>query len=221
MKTLALFDLDNTLLIGDSDHAWGKFLAEVGAVDAKTQLEKQDYFYQQYVAGELDIYEFTEFQFTALKENSLDQLKIWREEYVETHILPLVTQARIDLVDWHQQQQHETIIITATNSFITEPIAKIFNIEHLIATEPEQNIHGFTGKLTGTPCFQAGKISRLNDYINNQLSNGLSIKDFDTWFYSDSINDLPLLEIANHPIAVTPDDKLRQFSIEQNWKIID
>jgi len=221
MKTLALFDLDNTLLTGDSDHAWGNFLAEIGAVDSEKQIQMQDYFYQQYLNGELDIYEFTDFQFTPLKENTLEQLTEWRSQYIESYILPLVTQARLDLVKDHQNKGHETIIITATNSFITQPIAEIFNINNLIATEPEQNLHGFTGKLYGTPCFQEGKIKRLNDFIRDKHSNDLSMNDFETWFYSDSINDLPLMKAVNHPIAVTPDDKLRIFSIENKWKIIE
>jgi len=142
MKKLALFDLDNTLISGDSDHLWGIYLAKIGVVDHEEHTAAQDKFYQQYVDGVLDIYEFLEFQFTPLKENSMEQLNTWREEYIETQIKP-----------------HDTLIITATNSFITRPIADMFDIQTLIATEPEHNIDGFTGKLSGEPCFQAGKIT--------------------------------------------------------------
>jgi len=221
MPTLALFDLDNTLLIGDSDHAWGLFLAEIGAVDAAKQTQAQDHFYEQYKTGNLDIYEFLAFQFTPLKENSIEQLTAWRSQYIESHIKPMITQERLDLVKHHQDQGHKTIIITATNSFITQPIANLFNIKHLIATEPEQNLHGFTGKLDGTPCFQAGKIEKLNTFLQEQFSQEQQIENYEAWFYSDSHNDLPLLEAVTHPVVVTPDDRLRQHAVEQQWQIID
>lgn len=219
MIKLALFDLDNTLLLGDSDHTWGTFLAEIGAVNAKEQMKAQDYFYAQYQAGTLDIHEFLEFQFTSLKNNSIEQLNAWREQYIESHIKPIISQKRLDLVQQHKQQGHETIIITATNSFVTRPIATLFGIEHLIATEPEQNIHGFTGKLHGIPCFQSGKIEKLNDFLSENFS-GTTLDNAETWFYSDSHNDLPLLEAATHAIAVTPDEKLSRHANKHNWKII-
>ena len=219
MTQLALFDLDNTLLIGDSDHAWGNFLAKIGAVDAQKQIKAQDHFYAQYQAGTLDIHEFLEFQFTPLKNNSLEQLTTWRKQYIESHIKPLITQERLDLVEYHRQQGHETIIITATNSFVTRPIADLFGIEHLIATEPEQNIHGFTGKLSGIPCFQSGKIEKLNIFLSKKFSD-ITLENSETWFYSDSYNDLPLLEAATHAIAVTPDKKLAEHAKKLNWEII-
>ena len=219
MSQLALFDLDNTLLTGDSDHTWGVFLAEIGAVDAQKQITAQNHFYAQYQAGTLDIHEFLEFQFTLLKNNSLEQLTAWREQYIESHIKPLIIQERLDLVKHHQQQGHETIIITATNSFITRPIADLFDIKHLIATEPEQNIHGFTGKLSGIPCFQSGKIEKLNAFLSENFSE-TTLENSETWFYSDSHNDLPLLEAATHAIAVTPDEKLTAHANKHNWDII-
>ena len=219
MLKLALFDLDNTLLLGDSDHTWGTFLAEIGAVNANEQMKAQDYFYAQYQAGTLDIHEFLEFQFTSLKNNSMEQLNAWREQYIESHIKPMISQKRIDLVQQHKQQGHETIIITATNSFVTRPIATLFGIEHLIATEPERNIHGFTGKLDGIPCFQSGKIEKLTDFLSENFS-GTTLDNAETWFYSDSHNDLPLLEAATHAIAVTPDEKLSKHANKHNWEII-
>lgn len=221
MQKFALFDLDNTLLIGDSDHAWGLFLASVNAVDAKQQTAAQDRFYQQYQQGTLDIHEFLDFQFTPLKENDMQQLESWRDQYIESHIKPMITQERLDLVKHHQNLEHELIIITATNSFVTRPIADLFGIEHLIATEPEQNIHGFTGKLDGIPCFQAGKIEKLNHFLSTNYSPNSNIADYESWFYSDSHNDLPLLKEVTRPVAVTPDESLRKYAIQQQWKIID
>lgn len=221
MQTLALFDLDNTLLIGDSDHTWGLFLSEIGAVDAKAQTIAQDRFYEQYKSGELNIHEFLSFQFTPLKDNSIEQLESWRSQYIESHIKPMVTQERLDLVKYHQGLGHETIIITATNSFITKPIADLFNIPYLIATEPEKNLHGFTGKVSGIACFQAGKIEKLNNFLSENFSKNTSISDYESWFYSDSHNDLPLLLEATHPVVVTPDEKLRLYANSQHWPIID
>lgn len=221
MTELALFDLDNTLINGDSDHAWGIFLAEVGAVDAQQQIKAQDHFYQQYQSGTLDIHEFLAYQFTPLKNNSLEQLVSWRKQYIESYIKPMITQDRLDLVQQHQQQGHTSIIITATNSFITRPIADLFGIKHLIATEPEQNIHGFTGKLDGLPCFQAGKITKLNAFLAENFSEKITLEDTNSWFYSDSHNDLPLLQTVNHAIAVTPDQKLREYAKKHHWEIID
>ncbi len=221
MQKLALFDLDNTLLTGDSDHAWGLFLASINAVNVKEQTEAQDKFYQQYQQGKLDIHEFLAFQFTPLKENTIETLEEWREQYVEHYIQPMITQARLDLVKLHQDLEHEVIIITASNSFITRPIADIFGIEHLIASEPEQNNKGFTGKLFGTPCFQEGKIEKLNHFLSENFSSNSNIKDYESWFYSDSHNDLPLLKKVTRPVAVTPDQSLREYAQQQQWKIID
>jgi len=216
MKKLALFDLDNTLISGDSDHLWGLFLAEKGIVDQEEHTLAQDKFYQQYVEGILDIHEFLEFQFTPLKENSMEDLLSLRDEYIDSQIKPIVEQSKIDLVKHHQDLGHTTIIITATNSFITRPIADLFGIKTLIATEPEQDDSGFTGKLDGIPCFQSGKIEKLNQFLGEQ-----TLSDFESWFYSDSHNDLPLLMESNHPIAVNSDEKLRSHAIENSWKIID
>lgn len=217
---LALFDLDNTLLNGDSDHIWGVFLAEMGVVDPIEQVKAQDNFYQQYKEGVLDIHAFLEFQFTPLKENSLEQLESWRADYIESHIKPLISQERIDLVKRHQDNNDETIVITATNSFITRPIVDLFGIEHLIATEPEKNRHGFTGKLSGVPCFQTGKIIKLEAFLAENFG-AIALNDCHSWFYSDSHNDLPLLQKVTQAIAVTPDEKLRKYAIDHQWQIID
>lgn len=213
---LALFDLDNTLLDGDSDHSWGLFLAEIGAVDALEQKQKQNYFYLQYKAGTLDIYEFCEFQFKVYAQNSREQLDLWHAEFMKTVITPMILSGKPELVEKHRAAGDELIIITATNDFITGPIAKHFDVDTLIATRVEIIEGQFTGKLSGTPCFQGGKVIRLNEWLENSSHNLEG-----SYFYSDSINDLPLLEKVDHPIAVKPDDQLRQHAEKLHWQIID
>ena len=213
---LALFDLDNTLLNGDSDHAWGIYLADIGAVDPETQRHKQDFFYQQYVAGELDIYEFCESQFSALKAYSLDQLHWWRADFLETVIEPMIQNGKADLLEKHRDAGDDLLIITATNDFVTKPIAERLGVPTLLATEAEFVDGAYTGKVAGTPCYQAGKVTRLKSWLNQH-----GRKFQDSYFYSDSINDLALLEIVDVPIAVTPDDRLRAHAQQFNWKIID
>ncbi len=213
---LALFDLDNTLLNGDSDHSWGIYLASIGAVDPIYQKQKQDFFYQQYQAGKLDIYEFCEFQFSVLTQHSLDQLFEWRADFLETVIEPMILSGKANLVEEHREAGDELLIITATNDFITAPIAERLGVPTLIATNAEMIDGKFTGKLSGTPCYQAGKVTRLNAWLKQHG------KKFEhSYFYSDSINDLPLLERVDTPVAVTPDDKLRAHAHNLNWRIVD
>jgi len=157
---LALFDLDNTLLNGDSDHSWGMYLAEIGAVDPDLQKQKQDYFYQQYIAGELDIHEFCEFQFTVLTQHSLEQLNAWHTDFMSNIIEPMIESGKPDLLEKHRKANDDILIITATNDFITAPIATRLGVETLIATQAEFIDGVFTGKVSGTPCFQGGKVIR-------------------------------------------------------------
>lgn len=213
---LALFDLDNTLLNGDSDHAWGMYLAEIGAVDRAEQQRMQDYFYQQYLAGSLDIYEFCEFQFRVYTQHPLAQLHAWRSDFLNEVIEPMIETGKSELLDKHRQDQDELLIITATNDFITAPIAERLGVTHLIATRAETKDGKYTGKIAGTPCFQEGKVSRLNEWLS-----GRDVSLHGSYFYSDSINDLPLLELVSSPIAVTPDDKLREHALKNHWPIID
>jgi len=213
---LALFDLDNTLLNGDSDHSWGMYLAEIGAVDPEIQKQKQDFFYQQYLAGELDIYEFCEFQFSVLTQHSLEQLHTWRADFLKTVIEPMILNGKAELLERHREVGDDLIIITATNDFVTAPIAKRLNVPTLIATQAEVINGVYTGKLSGIPCYQAGKVSRLNTWLDQQGK-----KFENSYFYSDSINDLPLLELVDTPIAVTPDNRLRAHAQQLNWQIID
>ncbi|MFT6101049.1 MAG: HAD superfamily hydrolase (TIGR01490 family) [Arenicella sp.] len=213
---LALFDLDNTLLNGDSDHSWGIYLAEIGAVDAELQRSKQDFFYQQYLAGELDIYQFCEFQFSVLTQHPLEQLHSWRADFLDAVIEPMIVNGKAHLLEKHRDAGDDILIITATNDFITAPIAERLGVTTLLATQAEFIDGAYTGKIAGTPCYQAGKVARLNAWLEEHDK-----KFEDSYFYSDSINDLPLLELVDTPIAVTPDDKLRAHANQLNWQVID
>jgi len=213
---LALFDLDNTLLNGDSDHSWGMYLAKIGAVDADEQETKQDHFYQQYLRGELDIYEFCEFQFSVFTRFPLEQLHSWRLDFMQTVIEPMIQTGKPELLEKHRAAGDEILIITATNDFVTQPIAERLGVNTLLATRAEFVDGAYTGRVDGTPCFQDGKVERLQQWLNNNNKElGKSV------FYSDSINDLPLLQKVEIPIAVTPDDQLRAHAERNDWKIID
>jgi HAD superfamily hydrolase (TIGR01490 family) len=213
--SLAIFDLDNTLLAGDSDYLWGIFLSEQGLVDKDSYETKNQKFYDQYKDGTLDIYEFHAFSLKPLSEHDMAQLKIYHKKYMVNKILPLITQSAKDLISKHREQGDYILIITATNRFITEPIAEILEVDDLIATDPEIIDGQFTGKLNGIPCFQEGKVTRLHDWLTEHDHNLI-----DSWFYSDSINDLPLLEKVTNPVAVDPDDKLRQLAMDRDWPVI-
>jgi len=212
---LALFDLDNTLLDGDSDYLWGCFLVEHGIVDGEFYASENRHFYNQYLQGSLDIYEFLRFQLEPLAAHSCAQLEQWREKYLVEKIDPILLSKARDLLDQHRARGDELLIITATNRFITEPIARRYGVSHLLATEPEIINGEYTGGVTGTPCFQAGKVERLHAWLqqNHQDLHG-------SWFYSDSHNDLPLLEQVDHPVAVDPDDKLKSHARRLGWPII-
>lgn len=212
---LALFDLDNTLLGGDSDYLWGRFLVEQGIVDGDAYERQNQYFYDQYKAGSLDIQAFLAFSLRPLAEHPPARLHAWREQFVARLIDPIVLPAARALVERHRAQGDTPVIITATNRFVTAPIAARFGIEHLIATEVEMDGERYTGRSTGTPCFQGGKVRRLQQWLNQQ--------DGDlggSWFYSDSHNDLPLLEQVANPVAVDPDDTLAQQARARGWPII-
>ena len=212
---LALFDLDNTLLDGDSDFEWGNFLVAKKLVDEKEYETANNYFYEQYKQGSLDIYEYSAFSFKPLSLRSREELDSLHEEFMRTMILPRIKPKSVELVRKHQNQGDITIIITATNSFITGPIANYFGIENLIATESKVENGRFTIEVDGTPCFQEGKVIRLREWLSENREN-LS----GSYFYSDSFNDLPLLEIVDTPIVVDPDDKLRQIAVDRKWGII-
>ncbi|MBA4151658.1 MAG: HAD-IB family hydrolase [Acinetobacter sp.] len=211
--TLALFDLDNTLIAGDSDHAWGQFLVDRGVVDADAYRRANDQFYQDYRAGTLDIVAYSEFVFAVLARNDEATLLAWREAFIQERIEQMLLPKAFDLLQYHRGQGHTLVIITATNRFVTELIAQRLGVDHLIATEPERDGSGhFTGKLAGVPCFQAGKITRLHAWLDEHQANLEG-----AWFYSDSRNDLPLLEAVSHPVVVDADPVLAKIAEERGW----
>jgi len=211
---LALFDLDNTLLDGDSDYLWGCFLAEHGIVDAEAYESENQRFYDQYLEGSLDIHEFLRFQLKPLATHKRAQLEAWREQYLVEKIDPILLPRARALLEKHRAQGDQLLIITATNRFITEPIAKRYGVDQLLATEPEIVAGEYTGAVNGTPCFQTGKVEQLHNWLEkeNRTLEG-------SWFYSDSHNDLPLLEQVEHPVAVDPDDKLKSHARAMGWPI--
>lgn len=212
---LAIFDLDNTLLQGDSDHAWGQFLVDKGLVDVAEYQRANDYFYQQYLQGGLDIHEYLTFALKPLSEHSLDELQQWHQDFMQEVIEPMILPAAEALIEKHRQQSDTLLIITATNGFVTQPIAKRLGIEHILASEPEFIDGRYTGKVAGTPCFQDGKVTRLEDWLN---SRAIDMKG--SYFYSDSHNDLPLLNRVDHPVAVDADDILHAHALQQGWPSI-
>ena len=212
---IALFDLDNTLIAGDSDFLWGCFLVEQGIVDAALYERENQRFYDQYKVGELDIHEFLDFQLRPLSEHNIDTLQQWRRQYVEEKITPVLLPRAQALIDRHRQQGDTLVVITATNRFITGPIVELYGIPHLLATEPEILNDQYTGKVAGTPCFQNGKVERLTEWLDE---NQQSLQD--SWFYSDSHNDLPLLNKVTHPVAVDPDEILERHAGDHDWPII-
>ncbi|MGZ8250901.1 MAG: histidinol-phosphatase [Methylophilaceae bacterium] len=215
---LALFDLDNTLLAGDSDYQWGQFLMEEGLLERELHQAKNLQFYEDYKAGELDIYAFLEFQLKPLSERKRAELDKLHERYMQRKILPIMTDKAKALVEKHKANGDVMLIITATNSFVTNPIAKAFGIDDLIGTTPEEVDGEFTGRVTGTPSFQQGKVTRLHEWLAER---GQSLSDFETtWFYSDSHNDLPLMKLVDKPVAVDPDPVLKAYADEQGWPVI-
>lgn len=213
--SLAIFDLDNTLLGGDSDYLWGQFLVERGIVDEALYKRENDRFYREYEEGTLDIFEFLRFALKPLKDNDPAQLEQLREEYLAEKIDPIILPASRELIRRHREAGDTLMIITATNRFITGPISKAFGIPHLIATEAELVDGRYTGRSFDTPCFQAGKITRLERWLE---SNDEDLAG--SWFYSDSRNDIPLLERVENAVAVDPDEHLAAEAERRGWPIL-
>jgi len=214
---LALFDLDNTLLAGDSDFEWAQFLIEQGVLDRELFEARNQHFYDQYRAGTLDIHEFLDFQLKPLARHPREQLEKWHRDYMNRKIMPMITQKARDLVESHAGDAR--VVVTATNSFVTRPIAREFGIENLVATDPEERPDGeFTGGVQGLPAFREGKVARVESWLAGL---GLTWGSFEeTWFYSDSLNDLPLLSKATHPVAVDPDETLKEHAVANGWMVI-
>lgn len=213
--SLAIFDLDKTLLSGDSDHAWGEFLAERGLVDGDSYRRENDRYYEAYKAGELDIADYLRFALRPLTEHSLAQLKSWRQQFMHAKILPMITPAARALVTRHRDQGDTLVIITSTNDFIAAPIAAEFGVPHLIASQAELRAGRYTGRVVGVPCYRHGKVERLHAWMREHSESLV-----DSWCYSDSHNDLPLLELVAHPVAVNPDEILRERAESLGWPIL-
>ena len=212
---LALFDLDNTLLAGDSDYEWGQFLVDRGVLRRDEYEAQNRAFYEQYKAGTLDIHEFLGFALRPLADHAPEELERWHADFMRTRIVPMIAPAARALVRRHLDAGELCAIITATNSFVTAPIAREFGIPHLIATEPERANGRFTGRVAGTPCFREGKLARLEEWLARE---GRRMQDFESsTCYSDSHNDLPLLERVSHPVAVDPDETLAREAARRGW----
>ncbi|MDA9093666.1 HAD-IB family hydrolase [Methylophilaceae bacterium] len=212
---LAIFDLDNTLLDGDSDYNWGLYLVKKGYLDEGEYKDQNQKFFEEYQAGKLDIFAFAEFQFRFLKNNSRKFLNKVRSDYIDEIIKPMILKKAVDLVNQHKEAGDSLLIITATNSFITKPIGELFGIDELIGTDPEEHLGEFTGKVKGTPSFKEGKVTRLFDWLDEK---NLKLADFEkTFFYSDSHNDLALLEVVTNPVVVNGDKILLEKAQEKNW----
>ena len=215
---LALFDLDNTLLTGDSDYEWGQFLVDRGVLERDAYEAQNRAYFEQYVAGTLDIHEYLGFALRPLAEHAPEDLARWQGEFMRERILPMVTAASRALVRRHLDRGDLCAIITATNSFVTGPIAREFGVSPLIATEPESRGGRFTGRVAGTPCFREGKVRRLDEWLSAQRH---SLPEFaESAFYSDSHNDLPLLERVTRPVAVDPDEQLQAEARRRRWEVI-
>ncbi|MGC9386093.1 MAG: HAD family hydrolase [Hydrogenovibrio sp.] len=212
---LAIFDLDHTLINGDSDYLWGKFLIDKGAVDKADYERQNERFYQDYQNGTLDIMAYQRFSLAPLSRYDMEALERWHSEFMETVIHPIYQPRAQALVDEHRAKGDTLLIITATNSFVTRPIGQLYGIDHLIGTDPEIVANRFTGEVAGEPSFQQGKVSRLHEWLicHHHTLDGSS-------FYSDSRNDIPLLDIVENPVAVDCDATLRAYATERRWPII-
>jgi HAD superfamily hydrolase (TIGR01490 family) len=212
---LALFDLDNTLLAGDSDYQWGQFLIEEGILDREHHLAQTERYYQDYKDGNLDILAFLEFQLRPLADHPRAYLDALHQRYMERKIRPMMTEKSRALVEKHRQNGDLLVVITATNSFVTAPIAQAFGVENLIATDPEQINGQYTGRVSGLPSFKEGKVTRLLQWLS---ARNQSLEDFGTtWFYSDSHNDLPLMKLVDCPVAVNADPSLTEYAKAHDW----
>lgn len=211
---LAIFDLDNTLLANDSDYLWGKYLVDRGIVDGPSYEKENRRFYEDYKAGRLDIRAFLRFSLKPLTEHPPEKLAEWRQDFVERYILPIVAPQTETLINMHRNAGHEMLILTATNRFVTELIAEALKIDNLLATEPEVVNGHYSGEIAGIPCFQDGKIENLKLWLETR-----GREPSERWFYSDSLNDLPLLHEVEYPVAIDPDPQLEGTARTQGWPV--
>jgi len=219
LESICLFDLDHTLLPLDSDHAWGQYTTRMGWTDAEHFAQRNDAFYRQYQQGELDIHAYVQFATQAARERGLQASTLAHQAFMRDVIIPAMRPEATALVQRHRAQGDRILIVTATNEFVTAPIAEAFGIDTLIAVQLERDPNGeLTGQIAGTPSFGPGKVVRLQQWLEQQ---GLTWAGIRSTFYSDSINDLPLLEKVNHPVATNPDARLRAVAQQRGWPILE
>lgn len=220
---LAIFDLDNTLIAGDSDHLWGDFLVQHNIVDGDQYQSTNDQFYQDYLNGQLDIRAYQRFALKVLTDHPIEQLLQWREQFIHDVILPIMLPKANELLAKHRDRGDFLLIITATNDFVAAPIATLLGVDHLLATVAEQAstpISGqptayYSGDISGVPCYREGKVTRLNEWLQ---ASGHTLED--SCFYSDSHNDLPLLKVVDHAVAVDPDTELEREALAHGWPVL-
>jgi HAD superfamily hydrolase (TIGR01490 family) len=214
--TLAIFDLDHTLINGDSDYLWGEYMVEHGIVDEQAYRKRNEDFYLDYQRGTLDNDTYLKFALEPLTHYSIEQLHAWREDYVENWIRPLIAPGAGDLLDDHRRRNHELMIISATHLFVSEPIANLLGVTTVLATAPEIVDNRYTGRFLGTPTYQKGKVTALKEWLADTDHDLVG-----SYFYSDSLNDLALLEAVDNPVTVNPDEALKAIAAERGWEMID
>ena len=212
---LAIFDLDNTLIAGDSDHSWGQFLCAEGLVDAQRFSHDNDRFYQDYQEGRLDIYAYLRFALAPLTGRSIEEVARLQQQFMRDWVEPMLLPAAFELLDKHRNRGDELVIITASNTVVTGPIAERLGVATLMGCDTEIVGGKYTGQPTGVPSFKEGKVTRLQDWL---ATTGHSLTG--AWFYSDSHNDLPLLERVDNPVATDPDPQLAAVANDRGWPII-
>ena len=219
LKKIALFDLDHTLVPFDSDYEWNEFTITLGWRDGVEFRRLNAGFFEQYKAGTLDLHDYVRFATSAIREQGATNSIAAHARFMGAVVQKGITEQALELVRGHQQAGDEVVIVTATNEFVTRPIADAFGVKNLIAVELERDTQGLlTGEIKGTPSFREGKVARVSEWLADR---GLDWSGVETWFYSDSMNDLPLLEKVNHPVATNPDERLRQLATERGWRILD
>lgn len=219
---LTLFDLDHTLLPIDSDYAWGSYTTQLGWTDPDEFARRNDTFYEQYKAGTLDIHEYVRFATDAVRRRGADAARTAHADFMKTVVLPAIHDSALALVRQHKEAGDEVLIVTATNEFVTRPIAQAFGVQELIAVELERDSAApdgwFTGAIKGTPSFREGKVQRVETWL---AARDLRLADVQSTFYTDSVNDLPLMEKVTHPVATNPDARLRDIATQRGWRILE
>lgn len=218
-KKIALFDLDHTLIPKDSDYEWGEFTIALGWCDSTDFKRRNTEFFEHYRAGTLDIHDYVRFATQAAREHGAAASAAAHQRFMQEVVKPVITPQALELVNGHRAAGDELVIVTATNEFVTRPIAGVFGVTELIAVELARDASGWiTGEISGTPSFREGKVTRVEQWL---ASRGLGWGDVESTFYTDSMNDLALLERATHPVATNPDARLRALATERGWRILD